>query len=108
MHRLMPRIDFTLALVAVILALGGAFFVLLFWVMGAINLSVGQGLIAEMTVGGLGRALYFAYPFLVAISAVGAVVLLVLRQPAPAVGLAGLPIAGATLYYLALTTLNRG
>lgn len=104
----MPRIDPTLALIGLILALGGALFILLFWTMGAVNLLVGQGLISQIVLGDLGRVLYFSYPFVVVISAVGAIVLYMMKQEAPAVGLAGLPIAGVTAFYLVLTVLNRG
>lgn len=104
----MPRIDPTLALYALILALGGAMFVLLFWTIGAVNLAAGQGLISDLALGGFGRIVFYSYPVVVAICAVGAVALYLLKQTAPAVGLAGLPIAGVVAYYFVLTLLPRG
>lgn len=104
----MPRIDPTLALYALILALGGALFVLIFWTMGAVNLYTGSGLINDMVMGDLARILYLSYPFVVAVCAAGALALYAMKQTTPAVGLAGLPIAGVVIYYLVLTVLHRG
>ena len=102
----MPRIDPTLALYGLILALAGGMFVLIFWTMGAINLFVGQGLIWQAELSGVSRTLYFVYPFLLIAAALGSILLYIGKQEAPAVGLAGLPIVGVVVYYLVLTTLR--
>lgn len=100
----MPRIDRTLAIYGLALAIGGALFVLLFWAMGAINLHKGAGLVAQLGLDGMWRTLFFWYPFVTFGAVFAALVAFFANREDVALGIAGLPIVGVVAYYLALTT----
>lgn len=99
----MPRIDRTLALYGLIFAIAGALFVLLFWAIGAINLQTGAGLISQLELSGLWLTAFYAYPFVTFVGVVGGLIAFLANRNEAALGLAGLPVAGVTLYYLGLT-----
>ena len=102
----MPRIDRTLAIYGLALALGGALFVLLFWGVGAINLQRGAGLITQLDLDGMWRTAFYMYPFVTFAAIFGALVAFFANREDVALGIAGLPIAGLVLYYLALVTFH--
>ena len=81
-------------------------FVLLFWIMAFINLSTGTGLIADLNLTGLWRTGFFAYPFVAFLAVAGGAGAYFMGRYEASVGLAGLPIAGVVLYYLALVQLS--
>lgn len=98
----MPRIDRTLALYAVVLALGGAMFVLLFWSIGALNLARGVGSITDLPLDGPWRTGFWMYPFVTFLAVFGAAGAFFAKRESIAVGVAGLPLAGMAAYYVAL------
>jgi hypothetical protein len=100
----MPRIDRALALYGLVFAIGGSLFVLLFWGMAAIHLHRGEGLIYDMQLAGMWRTLFWVYPFVLFATVFASVLAYVAKQEEAAVGVAGLPIVGVVLYYLALVT----
>lgn len=99
----MPRIDPTLALYALALAIGGALFVLFFWAIAAVKIQTGSGLIAQLGLSGLWQTLFYAYPFVTFLAVVGGIVAYLVDRYEAALGFAGLPVAGVAVYYLALT-----
>jgi hypothetical protein len=100
----MPRIDRALALYGLVFAIGGSLFVFLFWGMAAINLHRGFGLIHDMQLAGMWRTLFWIYPFVLFGTVFASILAYVAKQEEAAVGVAGLPIVGVVLYYLALVT----
>lgn len=84
---------------------GGA--VLYFWLMGAIGL-LGRngGFILALELEGAWRTLFLAYPFAFVAALVAGGALAALRRDLEAVGVLGLPVVGAVLYYLALIHLR--
>ncbi|HLR46039.1 MAG TPA: hypothetical protein VK092_02700 [Deinococcales bacterium] len=83
----------------------GSFGILYFWLTGAILLFTGNGgqLLEIAQLSGTERLLYLGYPVLVLLSLLGWV-FYALRRDLLAIGLAGLPIAGAVLYFFWLNT----
>ncbi len=77
--------------------------VLFFWMMGAIGL-LGRngGLILDLQLGGVWRTLFLAYPFVFVAALVAGAALVALKRDLEAVGVFGLPVVAAVLYYLAL------
>ena len=77
--------------------------VLYFWLMGAIGL-LGRngGYILELQLEGAWRTLFLAYPFVFVAALVAGAVLVTLKRDLDAVGVLGLPVVAAVLYYLAL------
>lgn len=100
----MPRIDRALAMYGLVFAIGGSLFVFLFWGMAAINLQRGFGLIHDMQLAGMWRTLFWIYPFVLFGTMFASVLAYVTKQEEAAVAVAGLPIVGVALYYLALVT----
>lgn len=102
----MPRVDRTMALYGYVLASAGAMFVLLFWTIAFVNLSTGTGFIADLGLDGLWRTGFFSYPFVTFLAIAGGAAAYFMGRYEAAVGMAGLPIAGLILYYLALVQLS--
>lgn len=100
----MPRIDRTTAMLGLVLAGGGSLAVLLFWIMAAISRHRGHGLIAQLELTGAWEVLFWAYPFVLFLALFGGVVAFFAKAHEASVALAGLPIAGIVLYYLAMVT----
>jgi hypothetical protein len=101
----MPRIDRALAMYGLVLAIGGSLFVFLFWGMAAINLHRGYGLIYDLQLAGMWSTLFWVYPFVLFLTVFASVLAYVAKQEEAAVAVAGLPIVGVALYYLALITI---
>ena len=80
---------------------GGA--VLFFWIIGAIGL-LGRngGFIQDLQLEGAWRTLFLAYPFVFLVALVAGAALASLKRDLEAVGVLGLPVVAAVLYYLAL------
>jgi predicted lipid-binding transport protein (Tim44 family) len=80
---------------------GGA--VLYFWIIGAIGL-LGRngGFIQNLQLEGVWRTLFLAYPFVFLVALVAGAALAALKRDLEAVGVLGLPVVAAVLYYLAL------
>lgn len=98
----MPRIDRTTAILGLALAAGGALFVLMFWVMGALNLQQGYGLVSDLQLSGAWLTAFWAYPFVTFAAVSAAIIALLAEANEIAVGVAGLPIVGVVAYYFAL------
>lgn len=96
----MPRIDRTTAILGLALAAGGALFVLMFWIMGALNLHREFGLISELQLSGAWLTAFYAYPFVTFAAVSAAIIALLAEANEIAVGLAGLPIVAVVAYYL--------
>jgi len=77
--------------------------VLFFWLMGAIGL-LGRngGFILGLQLEGAWRLLFLAYPFVFLAALVAGAALVSLKRDLEAVGVFGLPVVAAVLYYLAL------
>jgi len=101
----MPRIDRTTAILGLALAAGGALFVLMFWIMGAMNLQRGYGLVSELQLSGAWLSAFWAYPFVTFAAVSAAIIALLAEANEIAVGVAGLPIVGVVAFYLALVHL---
>ena len=101
----MPRIDRTTAILGLALAAGGALFVLMFWIMGALNLQQGYGLVSDLQLSGAWLTAFWAYPFVTFLAVSAAIIALLAEANEIAVGVAGLPIVGVVAYYLALVHL---
>jgi hypothetical protein len=100
----MPRIDRALAMYGLVLAIGGSLFVLLFWAMGAVHLQRGAGLIHDLQLSGMWSTLFWIYPLVTFATVFAAVLAYLAKLEAAALGVAGLPIVGVVVYYLALVT----
>lgn len=85
----------------------GSFGILYFWLTGAILLFTGNGgqLLEIVHLSDTERLLYLGYPVLVLIS-LGGWGFYALRRDLLAVGLAGLPIVGAVVYFFWLNTVR--
>jgi len=101
----MPRIDRTTAILGLALAAGGALFVLMFWIMGALNLQQGYGLVSDLRLSGAWLTAFWAYPFITFAAVSAAIIALLAEANEIAVGVAGLPIVGVVAFYLALVHL---
>ena len=101
----MPRIDRTTAILGLALAAGGALFVLMFWIMGALNLQQGYGLVSDLQLSGAWLTAFWAYPFVTFAAVSAAIIALLAEANEFAVGVAGLPIVGVVAFYLALVHL---
>lgn len=101
----MPRIDRTTAILGLALAAGGALFVLMFWIMGAMNLQRGYGLVSELQLSGAWLSAFWSYPFVTFAAVSAAIIALLAEANEIAVGVTGLPIVGVVAYYLALVHL---
>ena len=101
----MPRIDRTTAILGLALAAGGALFVLMFWIIGAMNLQRGYGLLADLQLSGAWLSAFWAYPFVTFAAVSAAIIALLAEANEIAVGVAGLPIVGVVAFYLALVHL---
>lgn len=101
----MPRIDRNLAGLGLFFAVAGGGAVLFFWIMAALNLHRGFGLIAELQLYGAWEALFWAYPFVLVAAAVAGVIAFLANANEIAVAVSGLPLAAVVLYYLALVTI---
>ncbi len=96
--------DRVLAIYGVIFALIGGLGILFFWLIGAILLLTGNGgTITDLPLGDTGRVLFLAYPAVMLACAVLAILLLWGRRDREALLLAGLPVVGTVLFYLAVT-----
>jgi len=96
-----------LSLFGIVFGVLGSGAIFFFWTMGRILLHTGNGgIITELwPQGGLWMHLFNAYPFvMVACFLVAAVLYWGLGRYKEAAGVAGLPVVGAVLYYLALVT----
>jgi hypothetical protein len=90
-----------------VFALAGSGAVLLFWTMGAIDLLTRDGgLIVQLGLQGVWRALFLAYPFVFVACLVLGAVLVALRRDLESIAVAGAPAALALLYYFALLYLR--
>ena len=98
----MPRIDRTSAMLGLILAGGGSMAVMLFWIMAAISRARGYGLITQLELTGAWEVLFWAYPFVLFLALFGGIVAFMAKANEASVALAGLPIVGIGLYYLAM------
>jgi len=98
----MPRIDRTTAILGLALAAGGALFVLMFWIMGALNLQQGYGLVADLRLSGAWLTAFWAFPFVTFAAIAAAIIALLAEANEIAVSVAGLPIVAVVAYYLAL------
>jgi predicted lipid-binding transport protein (Tim44 family) len=77
--------------------------VLFFWIIGAIGLLGGNGgFIQNLQLEGVWRTLFLAYPFVFLAALVAGAALASLKRDLEAVGVLGLPVVAAVLYYLAL------
>lgn len=99
--------DRTLTLFGILGAHLGSFGVMYFWLTGAILLFTGNGgQIVEITgLNATERLLFLAYPAVVLVSLL-AWVFYFLKRDLPALGLAGLPVVYAVLYYFYLNTVR--
>jgi hypothetical protein len=80
---------------------GGA--ILFFWSIGAIGLLGGNGgYVQDLALTGAWRTLFLAYPFVFVAALLVGGALAALRRDLEAVGVFGLPVVGAVLYYVAL------
>ncbi|HZW99336.1 MAG TPA: hypothetical protein VFF10_04685 [Trueperaceae bacterium] len=97
-----------LSFFGVILGVIGSGMILLFWIMGRILRHTGNGgAITQLPMDGLWGILYNAYPFIfVGCVLVAAVLFFGLKRYKEAAGVAGLPVIGTILYYLALVQLS--
>ncbi len=102
----MPRIDRTTAILGLALAAGGALFVLMFWIMGAINLQRDFGLISELHMSGAWLTAFYAFPFVTFAAVAAGIIALLAEANEIAVGVAGLPIVGVVAYYFLLVHLH--
>lgn len=100
-------IERTMALYGVAFAAIGALGILFFWSIGAVLLLTGNGgFIVDMDLGQTARTLYLSYPIVAVLSLVAGIGLFLARREREAVAVAGLPVAGTVLYYLALVLLR--
>jgi hypothetical protein len=80
---------------------GGA--ILFFWLMGTIGLLTRTGgTIDQLGLEGLWRTAFLAYPLLFVAALVGGAALAALGRDKEAVGVFGLPVVGAVVYFVAL------
>lgn len=93
-----------LSLFGVIFGIIGSGAILIFWTMGRILRHTGNGgAITQLPLTGLWGVLYNAYPFImVGCVLVAGVLFFGLKRYKEAAGIAGLPVIGTILFYLAL------
>lgn len=96
--------DRTLTLYLLIFSLIGTGGILFFWVIGAVMLLQNNGgQIIELGFGPLARTLFLSFPIVAGVLSVIGLLLYWGKRDTAAVGVAGLPIVGTVLFYLALT-----
>jgi|GEM_PF-987268 len=85
----------------------GSFAVLYFWLTGAILLFTGNGgqLVEIVDLNSVERMLYLAYPVVVLVSFI-AWLFFALKRDLVAIGVAGLPVVCAVLYFFYLNTVR--
>lgn len=98
----MPQIDRTLAMYGLVFGIGGSMAVLLFWVIAALNVQRGYGLVHQLELSGMWSTAFYAYPFLLAAAAAGALIAFFANREPVAVGVGGLPVVAAIAFYFAL------
>lgn len=100
-------IERTMALYGVAFAAIGALGILFFWTIGAVLLLTGNGgLINELAFTPVERTLYLSYPLVAVLALAVGIGLFLARREREAVGIAGLPVVAAVVFYLALTLLR--
>jgi len=96
-----------LSLYGIILGSIPALGIFFFWTIGAIGLLTNDaGLILDLRLSGLWLTPFWALPFVVFGSILGAIALFALRRHKEAVALAGLPVIATIAYYFALVQLR--
>ena len=100
----MQPMDRTSAILGLGAGLAGAGAILFFWIISVISHGRGMGLITQLELSGGWLAGYYAYPFVLFAAAAAGIFAFLANANQLAVALAGLPVAGAVLYYIALVT----
>ncbi len=100
----MQPVDRTTAMLGLGAGLAGAMFVLFFWIIAAISYGRGMGFISQLELSGLWMTGFWAYPFVLFAATAAALIAFFAKAHQAAVALAGLPVAGVVLYYVALVT----
>lgn len=90
-------------ILGVFAGIAGSGAILFFWLLGAIGLLNGSGgTIVHLQLEGFWSTAFLAYPFLFFASLLAGGVLAALKRDLEAVGVFGLPVVAAVVYYLAL------
>lgn len=77
--------------------------ILFFWIIGAINLFARtDGTISQLGLDGMWRTAFLAYPLVFVAALVAGAVLAALKRDLEAVGVFGLPVVAAVVYFVAL------